>query len=302
MTEPKLSLFLDSGAFSALTQNVEINIDEYIQFIKDHQDIVHVYSVLDDIEDPEKTLKNQKYMESAGLSPIPCYHYNEPIQYLRHYRDNYDYLSLGGLVGGTTKKLKKWLNKCWMELVDKDNMPVCKVHAFGMTSHQLMFKYPWYSVDSTAWVITARMGSVYIPRKKMGKWDYSVNSWKVTFSNKSPDIKVEGKHFNSFGPIEQEEIMEYVNYRGYAIGESDFKVVEDSKKYNLEENERWFGKANGTDKRMVEVIVEPGLLNSYKMRDEMNVMYFMDLEDSFPEWPFPWENKPKMGFEELEGF
>ena len=34
-----IDLFLDSGAFSAFTQDVEINLKDYIAFIKENQDL-----------------------------------------------------------------------------------------------------------------------------------------------------------------------------------------------------------------------------------------------------------------------
>ncbi len=280
-----LSLFLDSGAYSALTQGVEIDLDRYILFIKEYEDVIDVYSVLDDISDPEITLKNQLYMERAGLKPVPCYHFGEDIKYLKHYGEKYDYISLGGLVGGTSKQLQSWLDVCWQHLVDKKGMPICKVHAFGMTSVKLMNRYPWYSVDSTAWIITSRMGNVYVPRKVNGEWDYTVDAWKITFSNKSPTMKQDGKHFDSYPPIAKQEIIEYLDHRGYKYGMSDFK--EEHPDYELADDERWYGKAV-ENVRTVEIILEEGVSNSYKKRDEMNILYFMDLEKAFPEWPYAW--------------
>ena len=70
-----VSLFLDSGAYSAWTQGVEINIRDYIDFIKQHQDIIDIYANLDVISidgkrgsklTAELTLKNQKIMEEGG--------------------------------------------------------------------------------------------------------------------------------------------------------------------------------------------------------------------------------------------
>jgi len=62
-----ISLFLDSGAFSAWSKGVEINIDEYILFIRKHTNHLDVYAVLDNINSPECTWENQEYMETAGL-------------------------------------------------------------------------------------------------------------------------------------------------------------------------------------------------------------------------------------------
>ena len=54
----KVNLFLDSGAFSALTQGIEINIYQYIDFIKKHLDVLEVYANLDFIPKKEQPSKN----------------------------------------------------------------------------------------------------------------------------------------------------------------------------------------------------------------------------------------------------
>ena len=79
-----VDVFLDSGAFSAWTRGVEIDIQKYIEFIKQNQDVITVYANLDVIspgrfsmgtkESAELTLRNQKIMEQAGLSPLPVFH------------------------------------------------------------------------------------------------------------------------------------------------------------------------------------------------------------------------------------
>ena len=279
----RINLFLDSGAFSAWNQNIEIDLDEYIAFVKEHEDIIGVYANLDSIGDPQKTWQNQRAMERAGLNPLPCFHYGEPIEYLERYLDRYDYVALGGMVPISTKDLSVWLDSLFSEyLTDEDGMPSVKVHGFGLTSLPLMLRYPWYSVDSTSWVLTSRMGSIYVPCRRGGKWIYE-QSWKVAVSSRSPAKKEAGQHLCSFSHLERKIILQYVEEKGFVLGSSDFRMEADD--YVLEENERWFGKPkNG--KREVEVIIEPGISNDYRLRDQLNVVYFLDLERSMPKWPW----------------
>ena len=98
----KVNLFLDSGAFSAKTQGVNINIEDYIAFIKKHRKYINVYANLDVIGNPDATLNNQKIMEEAGLRPIPVFHYSEdPEKYLKPLIKKYDYIAVGGMVGSS---------------------------------------------------------------------------------------------------------------------------------------------------------------------------------------------------------
>ena len=80
----RVELFLDSGAFSAWSQGKEINIEDYIQFIKEHKDVIDVYANLDVIGDAEATWRNQLRMEKAGLNPLPVFHYGEDISWLKN--------------------------------------------------------------------------------------------------------------------------------------------------------------------------------------------------------------------------
>ncbi len=281
----KVCLFLDSGAFSAYSQGAEIKIEDYIQFIKDHLPYLEQYANLDVIGDPKATRKNQAIMEKAGLHPIPCFHYGEPLEYLREYLQNYDYIALGGMVPISTPDLKVWLDDLFENYIcDRKGMPRVKVHGFGLTSFPLMKRYPWYSVDSTSWVMTGRMGSVYVPRWRAGKWSYEEDAWKVAVSTRSPSKKEAGQHIDSLPESERAVLIRYFEDKGYVLGESSFRM--ESEKYSLKKDEVWNGKPLVDGQREVEKIIERGLCNDYMLRDELNIIYFLDLEKSMPEWPW----------------
>lgn len=285
--QKKVDLFLDSGAFSAWSQKTSINLKDYIQFIKDHKHLIDVYANLDDIHDPEITYKNQIRMEKAGLSPIPVFHYAEDIKWLKKYIDKgHDYIALGGMVPISTSRLVPWLDDLFSNyLTDKNGMPICKVHGFGLTALRLMIRYPWYSVDSTAWVMVGRMGGIYVPRRKNGRWIYG-EDWKVQVSSQSPKTKVKGQHIDTMRPAEKELLNLYLEEKGYKLGKSKFKMV--AVNYKPKDNERWAEKkdkaVNG--KRNLEIILEDGVANRYQQRDEMNIIYFIDLEKYLPKWPW----------------
>lgn len=298
--KPPIDLFLDSGAFSAYTQGVEIDIQEYIEFIREHESVIEAYSNLDVIstdkignkQSAEDTLKNQRIMESAGLSPVPVFHYGEPVEYLEQYIADYDYISLGGMVPISTPQLIPWLDELWAEhLTDDKGMPKVKVHGFGLTSLRLMVRYPWYSVDSTSWVVTGRMGSIYVPRYKNGQWIYNEDSWKIVVSNKSPERKSAGKHIDTFPPIQKKIILEYIHSMGHVLGVSEFKKVNPD--YVLQENERWAEKKpkDPEEQRKVEVIIEPGVSNKYQYRDDLNIKYFMELARRMKKYPWAFEKQ-----------
>jgi hypothetical protein len=291
--ERKVELFLDSGAFSAWSQGKQINIQEYIAFIKAHLDSITVYANLDVIGDAEATWKNQMIMEKAGLKPLPVYHYGENIKWLqRILTKGYDYISLGGMVPISTGDLIHWLDDLFTHYIcDEKGMPKVKVHGFGLTSLRLMLRYPFYSVDSTSWVVTGRMGSIYIPKFRDNKWIYSEDSWKIAVSNRSPSNSEAGKHITTMSPMEKKILLNYITEKGYKLGTSDYKKV--SQDYKLEDNERWAEKkpADKNAKREIEIILEEGVSNKYQLRDELNIIFFLDLEKSMPVWPWAFKTE-----------
>jgi len=301
-TKNNVDLFLDSGAYSAWSKGVEINLDEYIGFIKQHEQSIEVYANLDVISNEEtgneksarQTWQNQKAMEEAGLDPLPVFHYGEPLKYLKRYIKQYDYISLGGMVPVSNGQLISWLDKLFTKhLTDEQGMPLVKIHGFGLTSLQLMMRYPWYSVDSTSWVITGRTGQIFVPNKKGGEWVYDENARKVPVSNRSPGRKDDKNHISNLPPRQKQITLDYIHEKGFKLGESTFEEVDED--YEPKENERWAEKKDEAEggKRLLEIIEEEGVSNRYQIRDEMNIIYFLDLEKSLPDWPWPFEKETK---------
>lgn len=187
-----VKVFLDSGAFSAYTQGVEIDIGRYCDYIHRNADLIEFPSVLDAIGDADGTWRNQTEMERRGVRPLPCFHYGEPTEVLDHYVANYEYITIGGMVPISTPQLKIWLDRIWADhLTHPDGTPKVKVHGFGLTSLPLMFRYPWYSVDSSTWVQWAANGMILVPGR----------AGQIDVSNKSSRRKQRGQHLDAHPEI-----------------------------------------------------------------------------------------------------
>jgi len=145
-----LHIMLDSGAFSAWKSGAIIDIDEYIQYIKDNY--IGKYIVLDVVGDPDKSYENLKYMEYQGLQPLPVFHLGSDIKYLQQLVDEEYYcICLGGTVGSSREKRIEFFDECFSKF------PNTYFHGLGMTDPKLMLKYPWFSTDSTTWLIGRKM-------------------------------------------------------------------------------------------------------------------------------------------------
>lgn len=204
-------VFLDSGAFSAFMLGVQVDLEAYCRWILQNSDVIRVdetgalmASVLDGIGDPLKTYQNQMAMESLGVRPLPCFHYGEDERYLEWYVQNYEYITIGGMVPISTPQLFHWLDRIWNKyLVDGSGHARIKVHGFGLTSVPLMEAYPWYSVDSSSWVQIGAHGNIMFRDKTMG------------FSSQSPSRKVPNQHIDSMPEIMRSEIESSLVQMGY---------------------------------------------------------------------------------------
>ena len=221
-------VFLDSGAFSAFTLGVTLSVPEYCDYIKRNADIIRVEgnalmaSVLDGIGDAYQTYCNQEYMESLGVCPLPCFHFNEDTRYLEHYVKNYEYITLGGMVGATTEQLRAWLEKIWDGwLLDGSGRAKIKVHGFGITAIPLMQEFDWYSCDSSSWIQSAAFGSIVHP--KYGP---------ISVSGKSPSRHDFGQHLSTLTEIEKAHLCEDLASTGFEE-QRLAEVYESRAAYNL---------------------------------------------------------------------
>jgi len=271
---------------------------QYVLFIKKYLPYIEVYANLDVINNAEETWYNQQYMESKGLKPIPVWHFGNSPEWLKMYLDRgHDYIAIGGIIPNPENVIYQGLDKIWSEMLTDDmGMPKVKVHGFAVTSAGLLTRYPWYSVDSTSWVKFGKYGIVCVPKTRGGKFDYARNAHNVTVSDRSPQKKeIEGKHILTYSKAERLYILDYFNKKGYKLGKSEYKVVPGD--YTLGENERWIKGKKGDKSREIEIVIEKGLANSYKLRDELNIMYYIDLQNSVPKWPWAFKQHKQEKFD-----
>lgn len=158
LKQNKLRCILDSGTFSewmAIKKGkfVEpILIDNYISFIKEHQDVIEHYFVLDTIGNPEATKANQAHMEAHGLTPIPVFHKGSPFKELDRMVETYPVVGLGACVNQPGV----------MEFLDEvfERHPTAAFHGLGISKAELVHKYPFFSCDSSAWIYCRVKGKI----------------------------------------------------------------------------------------------------------------------------------------------
>lgn len=236
MQPQQLRFFLDSGAYSAWSAGKPVDLDEYIEFIKANIEVIDVYACLDVIpgapgkkptqkqrdEAAAATWQNYLYMKAQGLEPLPVYHYGEDIKWLHNMLEHgVDYIGLGGLVGIPSALRRVWLDRVFSVITDEDGKPTVKTHGFGMTSVPLIFRYPWYSVDSTSWIKTSQFGMVYLPRVNAdGEFQFDVTPEVIAVSDQNPTQQQDGKHVNTLGPTTRAFLNRWLAHCGVTLEEA----------------------------------------------------------------------------------
>lgn len=161
--------FLDSGAFSFYNshQDPGDTLDNYMDFLKGPAAAHERYAVLDVIGDPVGTWKNDEKMRAAGLNPIAAVHFGEPHNIMKKYIDaGVKYIALGGYAGAMVKPrvAMRWISAVFTHVRDhyQKTGEMIKVHGFGMMDEAILLSYPFYSVDSTVWLISQRYGKIVL--------------------------------------------------------------------------------------------------------------------------------------------
>lgn|SRR5574343_624496 len=267
-----VQLWMDSGAFSAWTKKESIDLDVYISFCLDLEEALAYIVNLDVIPgefgqknlSPEeiersasKGYENYYYMLSRGIPKeklIHVFHQGEDFKWLKKMVLEIPYIGLSPANDRTTQEKVLWLDQCMEYVTDSEGYPIVKFHGFAVTSTLLMFRYPWYSADSTSWQMHASYGHILVPRSFFGQYNYEVSPLVLTISNESPQIKNKGKHFSTLPIVEQDYVKRYIFEKGF----------------DLEE-----------------------LKSNYLKRSEINVVYFKDLSDKMTPWPKRRYERPK---------
>lgn len=218
-------LFIDSGAFTAHTQNAPLDVDEYIEYLNANDEELHIFAQVDKIpgvfrqpkskEDllaaPQQSWDNYLYMRSKLKSPkklLPIFHQGEEYKWLENILEWTDekgehipYIGISPANDKPIKEKEKFIDKCFKIIASSSNPNVC-THAFGMTTLRVLEAYPFTSADSTSWIMTGANGGI------MTKYGI------VTVSSARLNAP---EHIRKMPKDAQQEIQKYIESHGYTM-------------------------------------------------------------------------------------
>ena len=243
-------------------------MDRYAAFIKEHAHAIDYYANVDVIPDPVLTFRNQRYLEKEhGLSPVPVVHYRTDLFWLEKYLVRkavggaHGLVALGGLVGSTAQDAcRHWLDRAFDVICGQPSrLPRTRIHGFGVTSFPLLYRYPWWSVDSTTWTMVGAMGGVIVPHHRDGKFVFTVPPYVMKFSSKAKDKTLAGRHFNTMRAGERATVLAWLAEIGIPLGECH---------------------QDGT-------VISYGVTNRHCERKAANLLFFEKMRLALPKYPWP---------------
>lgn len=163
------NLLLDSGAFTFFTKGKTINIQQWIDYIKEHKPENSIQ--FDVIGDPEASWVNWKKSEEQ-VHTLPVLHYGATNEQIKRVLTAAPYICLGALVplAKNRKVLIQWLDHIFSF---KESRGV-KMHCLGIMQRDILLRYPFYSADSSSALSAVRypMEKNKLVRYRQQHWHY----------------------------------------------------------------------------------------------------------------------------------
>jgi len=173
-----VGVFLDSGAFTLQQKpglkwkDVKPFIAGYCKFLDTFKSRLDWYATMDYQRDAKTSQDATTYLQERGYLATPVYHGNDSLDWLHRMIDEgYPLIAVAKpFQTETSRSFATGPNL--RRLYDRVHNIAAKhgvaLHGLAQTGN-LMFEYPWYSVDSTSWLDGQRRGVLFLPDTGNGR-------------------------------------------------------------------------------------------------------------------------------------
>ena len=146
-------IILDNSAFTAHTQGVVIDWNDYYDWVAKHEDRIEWFIIPDVIDGTEE--ENDKlirdYHNTNLTKGYPVWHLNESLERLKRLADNYDLVCFGSSGEFWDLKSEAWRGRVTkaLEAISIDGIPITQIHMLRCLDINIFPNYPFDSGDST---------------------------------------------------------------------------------------------------------------------------------------------------------
>lgn len=197
-------------------------LKEYAEYVKKNQKDWDWFVNFDYRKDCPIVWEMQTTLEDMGIKPVPVYHGDQSVDWLKRYCDKGHKLICLGSVRRNNKDVRYYYDKCFDVAQNYDVL----FHALAVGSISIMGLYPWYSVDNASWAKVAAYGSVlWLSKSSKDVFSYL----HLTTKRRQAAASIE---YHSLSSAKKQEIAEIVKQDGFDVK----KLIEDGSQrclYNM---------------------------------------------------------------------
>jgi len=236
-------MLLDSGVFSTWTLGHEVDLDAYSEYCKKGLEdnafnaVVGVDVIPGEygrVPTKEEVLASAAkgwdnflcLVEEKGLPAdkvVHVFHQGEDFAWLEKLMAYHDkqlaegkeglYIGLSPANDRTTKQKILWLEQVMPYVTNPDGSARVKWHGFGVTSFDILRRYPWFTADSTSWMRPGAYGQIRVPLP--GK-RYIDSKLQVSVTA-GCGITQASRHYGSLSDKEKVAVHDYLEQLGLTI-------------------------------------------------------------------------------------
>ena len=227
-----VGIMMDSGVFSLRTYrrylekkgkstasmpDEETFIRLYVDFCKKSAANWDFCVTVDFTKVSKKNFRVHERLEAMGIRPLPVFHGDDSVDWLRRYADKgYQYVCIGNVP--KTRKGQPMTRRYLDNVFAAGARLGLEFHGLAMTSVWIMLGYPWKSVDSSSWARAAGYGCIM-------DWDGRTNRMSTIH------VSDRGKSRINDNSAAMGRVREHVTAKGY-----DFDLLREDHIYRHQYN------------------------------------------------------------------
>lgn len=165
-----VGIMMDSGVFSVRTykrylakKGKEIQLSDahyvelYIEWCLRYAHLWDFYVTIDWTPHQPAIYEMTNYLQSKGLKPVPVFHGDKSVDYLRRYHaQGHTYIAVSASNYLHLKNKRRHLDS----IFNVGAQLGIEYHGLALTAPWAVLDYPWKSVDSSSWSRAARYGAI----------------------------------------------------------------------------------------------------------------------------------------------
>lgn len=153
----------------------------------------------------------KRLSEEQNIWSVPVYHGDASINWVKRYIDEGHKL-IGVGIQRIGKRSRTAVYRYYDAVFDLCEKHKVKCHGFAVTG-DIMFAFPWYSVDSTTWVKLGGYGKI------IGGWNTGRRRVGTIHVSSQYSVKTGYGHLDNLSPVAVESVREEVASCGYDLEE-----------------------------------------------------------------------------------